>query len=435
VRPPTDPTALRVLVVAHYASERLGGEGAIPLQYYRRLRARGVDVRLLTHESSRDEVLDLLPDDRERLTFAPSLPGFGPVFTRGERLPGGFRNLAWGVTQLERQIPLRRAARELVAVHGIDVVHQPIGISPVVPSALYDLGAPVVQGPLQGGIDLPPAFRGRDSVPSRVVKRARPYVTRLANTALPGRRKAAVVVVANERTRRSLPPGISGRIETMWENGVVLERWPAPDRGPAEAATAEAPLRLVFLGRLVAYKGPDVLLDAFAVARHRLGAHAVLDVVGDGPERARLEEQARALGVDDVVTFVGWLDPAAGARRLARSDAFVFPSLEEPGGTVVLEAMASSLPVVAADWGGPADLLDDTTGILVAVESRETLVEGVADAIARLSADPALRTRLGAAGRVAVETDYDWDVLIDRTLGFYADAVSRRSPDTVGAAR
>jgi hypothetical protein len=159
----------RVLLAAHYASDLVNGEGLIPLQIYRRLRERDMDPFLVTHESNRAELTDLFPEAPRRMRFVPSLPGMAPVFTLGQRLPDGPRTIAWAVTQVERQFAMLPVIRRLVAEESIDVVHQPIGISPSIPSPLVRLGAPLVVGPLITNVAMPTAFAGRDSVGFRLI--------------------------------------------------------------------------------------------------------------------------------------------------------------------------------------------------------------------------------------------------------------------------
>ena len=90
--------------------------------------------------------------------------------------------------------------------------------------------------------------------------------------------------------------------------------------------------------------------------------------------------------------------------------------------------MACGLAVIATNWGGPADYLDDSCGILVDPSSRENFINGLSGAMTKLARDPALAARLGAAGRDRVVSHFDWQWKVDRTLEIYADAV-RRSRD------
>jgi glycosyltransferase involved in cell wall biosynthesis len=412
-------TGPRVLIVGHYASDKIGGEASIPLHLFRRLRDRGVETWLVTHDSGRDELTASLADEVDRVIFVPSLRGFGPLLPLGERLPVATRALAWSVTQLERQYAMLPVVRRLVRELRIDVVHQPISVSPTIGSPIRRVGAPVVMGPLNGGMDLPPAFRGRDSRGDRLRKSAAPLARRIVNRLAPGRLEAAVVLVANERTESLLPSGLRGEVRRMSDIGVTIQ----PDPAPAPAVPDEASdsvYRLCFLGRLVPLKGVDLLLRAFSEVVAEL-PDAELEIVGDGPQRAELEELATALGLTDRVVFRGWLDPSGCVEALGRCDVFVFPSLQEAGGVAVLEAMAAGRPVIAARWGGPAELLDDDCAILVPVDSAAEFGDGLVAAMLDLSADPARRRILGHSARRRAGREFDWATLVDRALHLYEE--------------
>jgi glycogen(starch) synthase len=89
----------------------------------------------------------------------------------------------------------------------------------------------------------------------------------------------------------------------------------------------------------------------------------------------------------------------------------------------VLEAMACGLPVIATAWGGPLDYLDASTGVLVEPSSRQALIAGLADAMLRLAASPALRESLGSAARQRIERDFDWDRKVDAVFAIYERAL------------
>ena len=106
----------------------------------------------------------------------------------------------------------------------------------------------------------------------------------------------------------------------------------------------------------------------------------------------------------------------------------MLPSLYECGGAVVLEAMAAGLPVVATAWGGPADYLDDSCGILINPSSPDAFVADLAGAMVKLAKDPALRLCLGRAGRARVERLFDWERKVDRMLEIYASVARAARP-------
>jgi glycosyltransferase involved in cell wall biosynthesis len=138
----------------------------------------------------------------------------------------------------------------------------------------------------------------------------------------------------------------------------------------------------------------------------------------------RLEIYSEQPGVAGGVYFHGYLSQAECARQLQQGDALVLPSLLECGGAVVLEAMAVALPVIATDWGGPADYLDPNCGILVTPSSRTDMVEGFAAAMVKLANDPELSRKMGAVGRQKIEKEYDWDRKVDKIRQIYSEAVA-----------
>lgn len=407
--------ALRVLVVAHYASDLVSGEASIPLHVFRRLRAAGVEAWLLTHESFRDELADLAAAEPGRLHFNRGLPGGSTLLRWSERLPDGPRSLAWALTQLERQVAMWPHARRLVRRHRVDVVHQPVGVAPSVPSAMAALGAPVVVGPLNGGMSLPRDFAGRERRSGRLLRSLRRPVNATVHWVVPGRRRARVVLVANERTRALLPRGLCGEVRVLSEIGVVLDRWPY-EPAPHRAGR----LRAVYVGRLVDWKAVDLLLAA--LRRVPDGLDVTLEVVGDGPERPGLEEFVRRAGLEGRVHFAGWLPPDEAAAAVRRSDVLVLTSLREAGGAVLLEAMATGRPVIASRWGGPAELVPPGAGLLVTPRTPEQFVAGIADALATLARDPEARRRMGEVGRRHVERSFDWDELTRRLVAAYRAA-------------
>jgi glycosyltransferase involved in cell wall biosynthesis len=151
-----------------------------------------------------------------------------------------------------------------------------------------------------------------------------------------------------------------------------------------------------------------------------------LDILGDGPELADL--RLRASGLGKAVRFHGFQPQASGARILAASDALILNSIWECGGAVVLEAMALGLPVIASDWGGPADYLDPTCGLLVHPEPRDDFVDRLAGAILRLAQNPDLSRRMGAAGAAKVRRDFDWQRKIDAIETIYRQAIAQAEP-------
>ena len=160
--------------------------------------------------------------------------------------------------------------------------------------------------------------------------------------------------------------------------------------------------RLLFVARLAELKGLSVLLEAMAVVA-KAHPDVRLTVVGDGPERSRFEKLRKRLNLEQTVDFVGYRSQSEVAQHLADTDVFVLPSYAEGVPVTLMEAMGSGLPVVATQVGGVSELVEHgTNGFIV----RPGDADELADRISTLLGDPALRQRMGSAGRSKVESDF-----------------------------
>lgn len=201
-----------------------------------------------------------------------------------------------------------------------------------------------------------------------------------------------------------LPYGIDPGDDEMES---VVEAW-SPDG-------QRLPL-ILFVGRLVAYKGVDVLLEAMR------GVAAEAVIVGEGPQRAALEEQSQMLGLTDRVRFAGEVNSSDLAALYRACDIFVLPSVtrQEAFGVVQLEAMGRGKPVISTDLGTGVAWVNQhrETGLIVPPRDPAAL----RDAMATLLADPGLRAALGAAGARRARAVFSVDRMIDATLTLYHDA-------------
>jgi glycosyltransferase involved in cell wall biosynthesis len=390
-------TAPRVLIVADNASLKFGGEATKPYLFFKFFRQRGMDVRLLVHGRCREELIGAFPHDADRLYFIPDTLAHKALWHAGRRLPGKVDDQTTGFARHQlSQLLQRKIALELVRRHSIDVVHEPTPISPKYVSRMYGLGAPVVIGPMCGGMDYPPAFQYMQSGFARSLERAGRGVAQVLHKLSPGKLDAAALVVANDRTRAALPHGCKGRVYEMPESGVELKAYPQIDYAGRPAPREGDPVRFLYLGRLVDWKAVDLLLEAFkGVAQNH--PTACLDVLGDGPELDPLRRRNTELGLTDRVTFPGWVSKTEGLEKLRAADVFVLPSLRECGGNALLEAMAVGLPCIATNWGGPGKYLDDSCGIRVEPITREAFIAGLTRAMLTLANAPQMRIALGTA--------------------------------------
>ena len=223
----------------------------------------------------------------------------------------------------------------------------------------------------------------------------------------------AISTYTAERLKRQVP----GADPAIIPFGATVE--PRADL-PAARADADAPFELLFVGRLVERKGVHLLLEALAMLpRER---RLVLRVVGDGPERARLEAQAERLGLGDRAVFHGFVTREELQARMAACDCFVLPAVvdakgdTEGLGVVLLEAMSYGKPTIASAAGGITDIVrDGRSGLLVPPGDARAL----AGAIARMMDDPARAREMGMHGRDDVRAGFSWEVIVGRLAEVY----------------
>jgi phosphatidyl-myo-inositol dimannoside synthase len=211
-----------------------------------------------------------------------------------------------------------------------------------------------------------------------------------------------------------LPPGVdSGEFHAGVDGGPIRRRH-GLDGYPV----------VVCVSRMVARKGQDRLIEALPALRARVPGTQLL-VVGDGPDRPRLEQLARTTGVADHVTFTGQVADGELAAHFAAGDVAALPCRERRGGLeveafgiVVIQAQAVGVPVVAGDIGGVPDAVGGPdTGVLVDADD----VDAVTGAVGDLLADPGRRRAMGSAGAERVSAGFTWDRRVDQLRTLLAD--------------
>lgn len=289
---------------------------------------------------------------------------------------------------------LRRRLRDL----GPDIVH-----TNSLKAALYG----GVAGRLAG---VPVLWHVRDRIAADYLPRPAVALVRAASRVLP------TAVVANSASTLSTLPG--RRRATVLYNPVVLDAASA-SRGPR----TDRPLRIGVVGRLAPWKGQHVFLAAFARAFPAGDVEARLigsALFGEDAFERELHAQVERLGIASRVQFRGYRDDIP--RELAELDVLVHCSTTpEPFGQVVVEGMAAGLPVIAADAGGPTEIITDGVDGLLTPPGD---VEALAEALLQLADDPGLRQTLGDAGRQSARR-FSPVAASERLMAVYA-AMARR---------
>jgi glycosyltransferase involved in cell wall biosynthesis len=294
-----------------------------------------------------------------------------------------------------------------------DLAYQPVPVAMRYPTPVAGLGIPYIMGPVGGGLKAPPGFNEEvDTAPWYVGLRRLDWL-RMRVDPLLGKTydQASCVIGIAAYVHEFLEVRSVRRFEVMSETGI--EQLPET----VDRSARENPVRLLYVGRIVRTKGVRDAIRAMSLLRD---LPVMLDVVGDGFDRAACEALARDLGVSENVIFHGWKSRQRVAEFYRLADVFVFPSYCEPGGNVAFEAMGFGLPLVVNDRGGPGSAVDETCGILVRALRPDQYARDLAAAIRRLADNRDLRLSLGVGARRRVADIGLWDRKFDQMDSLFA---------------
>lgn len=193
---------------------------------------------------------------------------------------------------------------------------------------------------------------------------------------------------------------------------------------PSTHPTLEGPLRLLFVGRLVNQKGLDVLFKALSTMKD--DQDWSLTIAGEGPLKDELALAAYGLGINDRVTFRGWLERDHLPAVYEQADVFVLPSRDEGMPNAMLEAMAAGLPVIGSKVAGLEEVvIDGETGLLVPPEDADAL----ARALRVVIEDRDHTFALGQAARTRVVQKFSWDRAADSYMSLLCDSAGLDEPE------
>lgn len=414
------PVGDAMLLVAYQCGPGLGSVSQLGWQWFTGLAGRR-PVCLVTHIRNRPAIEAAA--DRPtgaRVIYIDTEWFAGPLYRLARRLFPRSEHAVFMLAQLDwfvfDAVALRTLRRDRAAGAPWRLLHLATPVTVSAPTRLHRLGLPVVRGPLNCGLPVPPGFEAlmRDDAMGLSKLRGLPA---LVESLFGSLRHSAAVLVATAATRAALPSAVRPRSVRMLENAVDPDRFVAAE--PIAAPGKGVPLRVSFVGRLVAVKALPLLLQAMARLRAQ-GIPVVLDVVGDGPMAGPWREQSAELGLASCVQWHGLLPAAGVAQVVSRSHVFCLPSVRESGGAVLLEAMACARPVIGMDFGGPAELVDDAVGWKVAMPDEATAIAGLAHALQQAYQQPEEAVQRGLQARQRVLDDHTWSAKLAAADALYA---------------
>ena len=315
-----------------------------------------------------------------------------------------------------------RQLRSRILAGEFDVVLRLVPMTPSLPSLfvffLRKGPIPFVLGPLNGGLPWPPGFVQLENQKEWIWNLRELY--RYLPFARSTYRYAAAIIAASSQTYSEFAR-YREKLFFVPEPGIGRSVCSGDSRRPEPGAK----LDLMFVGGLVPRKACDLALRAAApLLRNGL---ASFTVVGDGPERSRLEQLVKSLEIEKEVSFWGWVSHAQVLQRLRSGDVLVFPSLRDNGAGIVFEALASGAVPVVVDFGGPGDIVHPAVGYKVPLTNESEIVAQIEKILTDLAQDRELLNRLRQQGMAYARKSLTWDAKAQRTTQVL-NWVARRGP-------
>ena len=344
-----------------------------------------------------------------------TLPIFGSLWRQGSSIAFLIHYYFW---QIQAFFVARRLHQEI----DFDLAHHVTFVRHSSPSFLVLLPIPTIWGPVGGGESAPAPFWQDFSFRNKVYEILRSGIRWVGERdpfAQMTAQRSTIVRVTTEDTAIRVRQMGAKQVEVFPEASLTTEEI----NRLIQCDSNSTAVRFISMGRLLHWKGFHLGLRAFAQAAIPDAEYWVL---GEGPERQRLEDLAAALGIADRVKFLNRLPRDEALQKLGSCTALVHPSLHDSGGWVCLEAMMAARPVLCLDLGGPAVQVTAQTGFKVEAHDPKSAANGLAAAMVRLANDPELRLSMGRAGQIRVKEFYNWEVRGHQICQLYEDVVKTK---------
>ncbi len=399
--------------------------------------ARFHEVHVLTHPSNREGIEKALQGaPRPTLSFEYfDIPRWLGVL---RKLQGGFQFYTY-LWQIQAYFVARRLHRKF----RFDAFHHLTYANDWAASFVGALlPIPYLRGPCGGAQKTPRPFLSEYAWHNRFWERVRAgmgWVLRHDPFFILGQSRARKILVCNRESLEAIPKRFQQKATLFPVNGISPEdltliagrngsRVSRDDQAPVSGATPQKEFRVLSAAQLIALKGYGLAIRAFKPFADQ-HSDAKMVIMGEGPDLPRLEKLVRSLQLSHQVLFPGWMARNALLDAMCSCDVFLFPSLRDGGGAVVVEAMAAGIPVICMDLAGPGMHVTEKCGIKIPARSPDETIELMAQALERLFQDKDLRVKMGQAGRVRAEQVYSWDHLGERLLMIYQEVLGAPSQE------
>lgn len=394
-----------------YGSGR-GGEVSLGWNIVKQI-ARFNQVWVLTDSGNSADIKGALKKENlpNVIFFYLALPGWLNFF---KKVPGGIQIYSY-LWQVKAYFVAKKLHKEV----NFDVFHHITYANDWMASfAGALLPIPYIRGPGGGAHRVPRKFLKTFSFKERVANSIRSmgqWFFRHDPFFILGQNKTKAILVCNREAFNAMPKSWQKKAYFFPVNGISREDLSLFN---LERRGSNDQFLILTAGKLLKIKGFDLVISAFKIFSEK-APDARFIIVGEGPELDNLKIMAGKMGIENKIIFEKWLPREELLKKMSICDVFVFPSLRDGGGNVVVEAMAAAKPIICFDISGPGFHVDGECGIKIKPENPEQAVGDMAKALERLYFNKELKIRLGMGAREKIEREYIWDKLGDKLFEIY----------------
>ena len=401
---------MKLLLSAYACEPNKGSEPGVGWEWAREISRLGHEVWVLTRENNRASIETALGNStaNENLHFVYfDLPSWARWWKKGERGIHLYYLLwQWGAYRLAKKIHRRER---------FERVHHITFVSMRQPSFMGNLGIPFIFGPASGGEHAPWNLRKSYSWRDWIWDGLRDISNMLISLDPLMRRtfrQADHIYVTSSWNRSLIPPKYRDKVSVMLAIGFNSEEMPGLTEPHPKNTSNRDMFKVLYVGNLLYVKGMHLGIPAFARFLKEMPS-ARLTMVGSGPNEHQWKTIAESLGVEDHIDWIPKQDRRKLSELYATHDVFLYPSLHDSGGIVILEAFAHKLPVACLDLWGAGIMVNETCGLKVKTEGldEEQVICELADRLALLANDPEQLHRL-SEGAVNRAEEFRWSTVV-----------------------
>lgn len=396
--------------VSESGVKNIGGEAELGWNLAKQL-GRFFDVFVLTHKYNKESIESLLlKEEVKNVNFIyiklPEIFSFLEHFHKG-----GIQiySYLW-------QIKAYFVAKKLHKINKFDAFHHITYANDWMASYIGALlPVPYLRGPGGGAHFVPKEFTREYTVKEKLAEKLRSFgqwFFRHDPFFIMGQKRAKALLVCNKEAFNALPEKWKNKTQFFPVNGVSIKNI------VLQKDVVKKDFTILSAGKLIKIKGFDLAIKSFKNFL-KDNINAKLIIVGDGPELNNLKKLAEDIGIKEKVIFKGWMTHSALMEEISRSSVFLFCSLRDGGGAVIVEAMSEGKPVVCFDQAGPGFHIDEKCGIKVKPQFPQQAVKDISKALEKLYYNKELADELGKGARKKAENEYDWDKLGERLNEIY----------------